>query len=83
MTQIQLQMDQAFHWWPVVEPEAGKDRDMRGWAMMFEVDQSLIDRYQAARREYEAVQQQLEQLYRIGNGLDPWPGVEIPNHTWL
>lgn len=83
MTKIRIEMDESFRWWPVTEEENQWRTGGRVFVPTFEIDETFLAKYRALHREYQDLQEQFEQLYRIERGLDPWPNVEIPNHTTL
>lgn len=78
MTRVYIEMEQGWNWWPVLETDISSLRKKS----TFDVDPALIEQYRAAVAEYDRIQQLFEQLYRIQQGLDPWPGQEIPLYKW-
>lgn len=82
MTKIYVEMDEHWAFWPVVQ---GSEADY-GWRPKeptMEVEQSLIDEYEAAAHMMRVVRDKIEQLYRIQETLAPWPEPPVPKHTLL
>jgi hypothetical protein len=90
---IRIDMDEGWRWWPVTEAKRdayetamGLEPDLTKLIrkpMTLTVDQALVDRYEAAYQEYRTLQEQLEQLYRVQEGIEPWEDAPIPQHTKL
>jgi hypothetical protein len=90
MPKVYIDMDEGFRWWPVLS-----DRDL-SWlppeyhatirdreTPTMEIPQELLDRYEAVALSYRELQAAFEQLYRIQQNLQPWPGQAIPDYTLI
>lgn len=80
--QIYVELDEGWQFYPVY-----KDSPQYGWMshrpFKLEVDQALIDEYEAAAKAFGAVREKLEQLYRVQEGLTPFESSPVPEHKLL
>jgi hypothetical protein len=93
MTKVRIEMDEGWRWWPITEAMRDAYETAMGFEpdlarqlrqpMTLDVDQDLIDRYTTAYVAYRELQDQLEQLYRVQQGIDPWPEQAIPEYKVL
>jgi hypothetical protein len=83
MTQIYVDLDESFVFYPVYEGSPHHHDWMVRKPFRLEVDQALIDEYEAASRAFSAVREKLEQLYRVQEGLTPWESSPVPEHKLL
>jgi transcriptional regulator of NAD metabolism len=74
---VNIQMEDAWQFWPV--NEYGRSQG----PLTMEIDAELFDRFTKAREAYDEVNQLMEQLYRVQEGLKPWQSVGVPEHTLL
>jgi hypothetical protein len=90
---IRVDMEEGWQWWPVTEVQRATYEDAMGFdealrrqlrrPMTLEVDQELVDRYEAAYKALQPIKEALEQLYRVQEGLVPWESTAVPEHTIL
>jgi hypothetical protein len=90
---IRVDMEEGWQWWPVTEVRQAEYEDAMGFEealrrqlrkpMTLEVDEELVQRYQAVYKAHRELQEALENLYRIQEGLKPWGDQSIPDHTIL
>lgn len=90
---VRIDMDEGWRWWPVTEAKRdahelamGLEPDLARairQPMTLEVDKELLDRYEAAYAQMRPLQEALENLYRVQQGLIPWPDQPTPDHTLL
>jgi hypothetical protein len=89
-------MDECWSWWPVLEfqspeevakvvAELGDDQTTIDWVKKretpaLEVDAEFLEQLDRASAVYHSLKAQLEQLYRIQQGLEPWPTVPVPDY---
>lgn len=79
MVEVFIEMDRGYCvFFPIPR---GTESDTRSGSM--EIPQELFDRHAAALQEYAAVSEQLEQLFRIQQGMNPYQNTPIPEHTIL
>jgi hypothetical protein len=86
---VRIDMDQVF-WWDIVSaadiakrselfclpPELAPELTMK-------IDKSLFDEYEKLLGMYRDIQDKLEQLYRVQEGLAPWASTPVPDYTKL
>lgn len=73
---VVIEMDSMWIFWPVDrEIGAGEDATM-------EISKELFDSYTKVQAEFNKLNEQIEQLYRIQTGKQPWANtnVEVPKH---
>lgn len=75
MKKISIQLDSCRQFYPVL--------DAQFTPFSLEVEQSLIDEYQAAAIAYFSVLDKFEQLFLIQEGLTPFNNIPIPPHKVL
>ncbi len=83
MTKIYVDMDDGFQFYPVYQGSPHHYEWMVHQPFTLEIDQALIDEYEAASRAYYAVREKFEQLYRIQEELTPWESSPVPEHKRL
>jgi len=81
MTKVRIEMDEGFNWFPVSEDSPLLHAYGRSTTM--DVPEALILEYQEAVERWTTVQEKLEQLYRVQEGLTPWTAPPIPEHVKL
>lgn len=96
---VRIDMDEGWMWWPIVKfpdaehleehlKELGDDEDLKEFVRKketpsMEVPPELLAEYLEASQRYFAINKKLEQLYRIQEGLEPWPEQEIPVYNLI
>jgi hypothetical protein len=83
MTQIYVDMDDGFTFYPVYEGSVHHHDWMVRKPFKLEVDQALIDEFEAASRAFSLAREKMEQLYRVQEGLVPWESSPVPEHKVL
>jgi len=84
---VRIEMDQMFHWWPLNADQMAERYEMVGMPVplrrspTLEVDAELFNEYEAMRSKYYELQEKLEQLYRVQEGLEPWTSCPVPDYT--
>lgn len=90
---VRVDMDEGWHWWFITSKSQeelltamGHDEEMKHVlrrAATLEIPQDLYDEAQAAWATHRAVQDKLEQLYRVQEGIEPWQSPPVPEHVLL
>ena len=83
MTQIYVDLDECWMFYPVYEGSVHHYPWMVRKPFKLEVEQALLDEYEAASRAFSEVRNKIEQLYRVQEGLKPWDEPPIPEHKVL
>ena len=83
MTQIYVDLDEVFMFYPVYVGSIHHKEWRTRKPFTLEVDQALIDEFETAAQAYSKVREKIEQLYRVQEGLTPWEGSPIPEHKVL
>lgn len=81
--EIYVDLDECFVFYPVYKGSPNYHDWMMHKPFKLEVDQALIDEYEAASAAFSAVREKLEQLYRVQHGLTPWASSTVPEHKVL
>ena len=76
MVKVRIDMDEGWYW--SVATKAGWRFDR---TETMEVDEELVNEYNALSEQWYKLQDRLEQLYRAQEGLKPWVQPEIPEHV--
>lgn len=77
LTPAYIEMDEGWVWWPVTFTNIERKQ------ARIAVPQALLDEYTEAQQRWRQVQEKLEQLYRVQEGLQPWNEPEVPTHEVL
>lgn len=93
MTQVRIEMDEGWRWWPDTVPAQTAMEDAMGLSdetrrilrrpMTLDVPDEMLARYKRVYAEYRQLQTELEQLYRVQEGLTPWDSDPVPEHKVL
>lgn len=86
---VRIEMDQVFWWGPISAEQIAERSELVGTPkecqppVTMEIDKSLFNQCELLRVEYYALQEKLEQLFRIQENLTPWTSQPIPDYTKL
>jgi len=75
---IHIQLDQGWQF-AIQSLDCDPDRSSEDKHML-EVDQAFIEEYCEACDRYDKLKDQVEQLYRVQQGLKPWATPAVPPH---
>lgn len=78
MIEVFIDMDTT---WAFIPFPRNTESDSRSGSM--EISRDLFDRYDAALHEYQQVTAEIEQLYRVQQGLQPFSSPLVPDHKIL
>lgn len=73
MIEARIDMDECWAFWPVTDPTIRKPATIR-------IPVELVTEYTRVQQQYRELQGKMEQLYRVQEGLDPWPETPVPEH---
>jgi acyl dehydratase len=80
MTKVFVVLDEVNFFRPVVP---GSEVDFWNRHPTMEIPQALIHEYDAATRAMEAINEKIEQLYRVQENRQPWAEPPVPEHKLL
>lgn len=80
MPKIRVEMDEGFHWFPL-ERDSAVLHLLPNKFVTLEVSDELLKEYAVAANAFNDIQDKLEQLYRVQEGLTPWSDPPIPEHV--
>jgi hypothetical protein len=81
MVKVYIEIDEGWRWWPVTEQDPVHQYGPKSMSM--EVPQELLTEYNIANTLYQNVQEKLEALYRVQEGMNPHPNQVVPEYTLL
>ena len=79
MIKVHIEMDQVFNWWPISEQAL----DSTSSAPTMMVDEEWFNKFNAVSAAARELQQEVEQLFRLQQGMRPLTNATIPNHKMI